>query len=290
MSGRAADSSHDTAIPDASNCTDVPGGTRAHFVLHGIAYPLQRDLAPGLTDTQYERVHGILVQNVASRRALRVMEQYFSCTPEGWEQYQRRVLYTFQCEHVRYDALHEGDMAAWETLTRQLTLAAQRMLQRSGMCSQYARDQATELSQQACEHIFAATYPWDISFDLWARTIVRNVFLQRCTRSRDLMDRGPFAPEELELEDLCEHAGPRGAAANHNQAELGTYESYSDAGELIAAIEQMQSQQRRDVILYTFFEELSDEEIAEAIGKSRSAVQTLRHRALRQLRMLLCME
>jgi RNA polymerase sigma factor (sigma-70 family) len=278
----------------------------------GVTYSFDRQLAANLTDDDYRRIDAILVRNLTTRRAQRVMDAYFarpqeertsggfSCArivgagtpcPGGcWTQYQLRVIRTFQDEQTRYDALYRGEMEAWETLTRQLTQAAQRMLLHSRFGHLYAREQAAEMSQQACEHIFAAAYPWDISFDLWAHTIVRNIFLQRYTRSHDLMDREIMKGDPLELEEI------HGRAYLDFQAESCTCsaaqheQNYLDASELIQAIEQMQSRQRRAVILYTYYEELSDEEIAHVIGKSRNAVQTLRHRALRQLRTLLGLE
>lgn len=273
-----------------------------------IAYPLDRQLAAGLTSQEYSRVCAILVRNLTSRRALRVMGHYagqlksegmgaaqatsstgpgaLPCPTECWMQYQLRVIRTFEAERSRYDALFAGDANAWETLTRQLTHAAQRMLLHNGFGSLYAREQAAEMSQQTCEHIVAAPYPWDISFDLWSHTIMRNIFLQRYTRSHDLMDRVMLKGDPLELDEVSEWTA-LDAPADPYDCTAGGASAYPDASELIEAIEQMQSRQRRAVILYTYYEELSDEEIAQEIGKSRNAVQTLRHRALRQLRTLL---
>ncbi len=308
MSNRVTFPCLNTIVSDTVEVDSAPSQAADGFVLNGISYSLRRALASGLNDAQYERVRGILIQNVTSGRALRVMAHYLAsppatcdseltldcskdlhtaCTPTSWEKYQQRVIHAFQSENARYDALHEGNMDAWQILAYQLAQAAQRMLLHSGACSQYARDQADELSQQACEQIYAALYPWDIPFDLWCRTVVRNIFLQRCTRSHDLMDREIFAGDAMDFEDVQACPSTTGSAAYNNYTEAASYQGCMDANELIGAIKQMQSQQRRAVIMYTYYEELSDKEIAKAIGKSCSAVQTLRHRALRQLRALL---
>ena len=309
MPGAAMSSACTLSIECNAVHSPISNAETPDFVQDGIVYSFDWQLAPDLTELEYKRIYGILIQNLSSRRAQRVMGHYFAQqqgeephnasavgqtdspraphTGECWTQYQLRVIRTFQTEQTRYDTLDHGDAEAWETLARQLTYAAQRMMLHSGIGHLYAREQALEMSQQACEHIYAATYPWDISFDLWSHTIMRNAFLQRYTRSHDLMDREILKGEPLELEDLYERA------FLDPQSELcacpTTYcePSNPDASELIEAIEQMQSRQRRAVILYTYYEELSDEEIAHVIGKSRNAVQTLRHRALRQLRTLL---
>jgi RNA polymerase sigma factor (sigma-70 family) len=108
--------------------------------------------------------------------------------------------------------------------------------------------------------------------------------MDRCVLNGD-----PFDLEEMQerlLPELSEATCTSSLAYSTARRE----QAYADASELIDAIEQMPSRQRRAVILYTYYEELSDEEIAHVIGKSRNAVQTLRHRALRQLRSLLGLE
>lgn len=53
---------------------------------------------------------------------------------------------------------------------------------------------------------------------------------------------------------------------------------------LIDAIGRMQSEERKLVVFYTYFADLSDDEIAAKLHKSKAIVHILRHRALKQLR------
>lgn len=55
---------------------------------------------------------------------------------------------------------------------------------------------------------------------------------------------------------------------------------------MLDAIEQLRSKAQREIIIRTF-EELSDAQIAQQLGKSKQAVYNLRHRALARLKEIL---
>lgn len=287
MSSEAAVRSPEPPSGQSTKSDNSPCEIQNGFTSGGTSYALQRELASCLTDSEYARVCDILVRNVATQRAERVMAQYFAGTADRWQKYQLRVIDTFYTEHAFYDALQQHSVDVWRALADQLTHTAQSLLLRNRVCLQYARDQAAEMSQQACERVFSAAYPWDIPFHLWANTILRNIFLQRYTRSHDLMDRQALIGDDLELDETYEYTNSMLQVSPVVNPMVGHRQSLVNADDLIDAIEQMQSEQRRAVILYTYYEEFSDEEIAQALGKTRSAVHTLRHRALRQLRAFL---
>jgi DNA-directed RNA polymerase specialized sigma24 family protein len=167
------------------------------------------------------------------------------------------------------------------------------MLVQQGAGGAYAADKAAELAQQACVLIFRALYPCDVAFDAWSHTVLRNVVRAARSRSRDVLDRGPFVRSLDEWQECADgdEVGVAGMIAAAGEAGLHGATPLDDGPgvgpdmpALIDAIRQMRSANRRAVLVYTYFLDLDDGEIAEKLGRNRDDVQVLRHRALRQLR------
>lgn len=205
----------------------------------------------------------------------------------AWHSYVQRVTDTYIAEHERIAALAANCAVAWETLRSQLVAYARRLLQQKGFCTQFAQDDAEELAQQTCERIYVSTYPYDVPFDHWACTILKNLLQHGLTRSQDILDRQPYmvsiddleTPESVGAVNLiCQ------SSAQDPHRELEVSEQMSS---ILTALEDLASGGRRAVVVYTYLVGLSDDEIANTMGRKKAVVQTLRHRALHQLRTLL---
>lgn len=200
------------------------------------------------------------------------------------EAYVDRVIATYLREHDRVEALAAKDGVAWTELSGQLTDRAYHMLLRWQVPAAKAANEAEGCAQQACEAIFGEPFPYDVPFDAWSGRILVNLILQRYTRSKDLMDQNPGV---LSL-DQPGRGDARDDVSLHeflvDESAESAFESIAVREWLIQAIAGLPSEAQRQVIIDTFFYELSDDEIARRLGKSKQAVYNLRHRALGHLR------
>lgn len=205
----------------------------------------------------------------------------------SWTEYHRRVVDVYRQEQARITALSANDPQVWRQLWDQLDRRACQLLVQRGVSAEYAREKSAEVAQQACERVFVNVFPCDVPFDYWVQTVLKNVVLQYLTRSHDLLDRQPVMSS---LDDLDErgvnyqsteiaHVGSR--APVHDFAAATT-----EIQSLIEAIEQMRKVEWREVIVYTYFTGLSDDEIATRLGRTKGFVYTTRHRALKELRIM----
>lgn len=263
-------------------------------------------LAP-LPAIDHQYIADVLDNNVHSGRAARVMthmrtsRQIFmqfwdraityapTLTWESlWLAYQHRVLVVFAQDSERILALSQHSETAWQALAQQLTSKAIHLLTRAGFGMGYACDKAIEMAQQACTCALAHTYPCDVPLDYWCYTILKNINLQVWTRSQDLLDRNPAMHSLEDMEERGVSVAARSfmcAAANHGAHDPAHSSAQMDA--LIHAINQMQSEERRLVVAYTYFADMTDDEIAARLHKSKAVVHILRHRALKQLHSLI---
>jgi len=241
----------------------------------------RRELVRHITD--------IVSQNVASGRAQRVMAGPSTAGREElpFETYVDRVVNSYLQEHGRVEALAAQNKAAWAELFVQLAGRAYNILLRLQVPPGRARGEAADFAQATCEVIFSHPFPYDVSFDAWATRILKNRILWRYTRSQDLIDREPRmlsldrpgwseTGDDFSLYDLL--SDDSGASA---------FEGVEVREWLIQAIAGLRSQAQQQVIVDGFFYQLSDEEIAKRLGRTRQAVYNLRHRALQGLRQIL---
>jgi RNA polymerase sigma factor (sigma-70 family) len=233
-------------------------------------------------------VTGIVSRNVASGRA-RGGTAGQSTKEEVLlpETYIDRVVNSYLREHGRVEALAAQDEAAWTELLEQLTGRAYNILLRSQVPPGRARGEAADFAQETCEVIFNHPFPYDVSFDAWATRILKNRILWRDTRSQDLIDRKPGIlsldrPGQSETGDdfsLYALLADGSGTAVFERLEVREW--------LIQAIACLRSRAQQQVIIDGFFYELSDEEIAKRLGRTRQAVYNLRHRALQGLKEIL---
>ncbi|MFQ5768695.1 MAG: RNA polymerase sigma factor, partial [Acidobacteriota bacterium] len=210
------------------------------------------------------------------------------CTEGGsLETYIDRVIAGYLREHRRVEALAARDETAWNELCKLLAGRAYNILLRLRVPAARAANEAPGFVQQTCEVVFSQPFPYDVSFDAWATLILRNQILQRYTRSQDLIDR---EPRMLSLDRPSQHQTGDDFSLYHLLADESGHSAFErvEVQEwLLQAIAQLRSRPQQQVIVDTFFYELSDDEIAGRLDRTRQAVYNLRHRALRRLKQIL---
>jgi RNA polymerase sigma factor (sigma-70 family) len=247
----------------------------------------------GDLDRHIKQVVRIVSDNVVSGRLERVQRfRQRSGKSELFLEEYANIVATFYCrEGDRVDRLVLRDEAEWEQLWRVLAKRAYNVLLTFDIEGRRAYDEAGDFAQQACETIFQALcryeYPYDVSFDAWATKILTNLVLKRHTRSRDLLDwQGPV----VSLEGAAGQE-PTTSGFLHevlaSKEEPDPFERAEVQEKLLQAIEQLGSQAQQQVIVDSLLHELSDEEIARKLGRSKQAVYNLRHRALIRLKQIL---
>ena len=231
---------------------------------------VQRNLASG----RFERLARVAKSKTKSTHR--------PLSPLSLADYIDRVLFHVSREKERIDALERGDAAAW---TRLRELLARRAM---NICRRYRKDaalaQALDFADEACVTIFEQLYPFDVSFEAWATTILKNLILGRYTRSTDAMDRNA-APDSLDAPRISggESIGPLSDLIADRLSDL-PFERIENQTMLVAMIERLHSRDQRRVIVHTYFEELDDAAIARQLGRSKQAVYNLRQRALVNLK------
>jgi RNA polymerase sigma factor (sigma-70 family) len=150
-----------------------------------------------------------------------------------------------------------------------------------------AADDAHDFAQQACEIVYREPFPYDVSFDAWTTLILHNCIRQRDSRSRDLIDRDrrvislDLPDPRVEWNDFSLYD------VLSDVSGLTPFERLEVQEWLLQAIGRLRSRVQQQVIINTYFDELSDEDIAQRLGKSKNNVQLLRHRALKRLKQIL---
>lgn len=232
------------------------------------------------------RIADIVARNLASGRARRVMNT------GPLDAYIQRVIACFLAEHHRLDRLASCDEAAWRRLFEQLAGRAYHMLLRLDVPPPRANVEAGDFAQEACELIFSNVFPYDVVFDAWATVILRRQINKRYKVSRDVMDRYQHRqsldrPEPDRAATLIEGVSLHELLSDKaGDSPAAAFESLAVQEWLLQGIAHLRRTQRQ-VIMDTFFNGLSDEEIAHRLGRTRQAVYNLRHRALRHLGQIL---
>jgi len=192
------------------------------------------------------------------------------------------VLLYYSHEHERIELLEKGNPAEWEQLRLLLAHRACQMVHhfRDGTD---AWEEALNFAQETCLIIFEQRYPFDVSLEVWATKILKNLILARYTRGKDILDRRQRL-ESLDAE--TSEAGDSLQEVTPDTRSLVPFEKIENQTLLLNAMAQLSPIQRQ-VIQDTFLRELDDAQIARRLGKSKQAVYNLRHRALARLQKIL---
>lgn len=156
----------------------------------------------------------------------------------------------------------------WEPLLQLLSKWAYRILQRIADLSTNLGQLAAECAATAAGKILTAHFPYDTEFEPWAYVLVRNVCHQQLRHENRDLD--PIDDEQImQIPDL----------ATTDLAQVRELRQ-----ELLAAIEQLASVARQQVIVLHYFQGQSLPEIATLLGKTISAIYKLHFDALTELR------
>jgi RNA polymerase sigma factor (sigma-70 family) len=196
------------------------------------------------------------------------------------------VIFHAQHERARLLALEEGDTAEWNRLRDFLYRRACRMTSRFRNGSVASTD-ALDFAQQACLVVFAQRYPCDVSFDAWATTILKNLILAHYTRSPDVLNQRR-SPNSLDAPRVSDD-GANGLFDEMVAApqSLAPFEKVENQTLLLDAIARLRSMAQRQVITWTYLDQLDDGQIARRLRKNKPDVYNLRHRALLRLKQIL---
>lgn len=251
----------------------------------------ERTASAGDRDTDIaqltERVVQLVARNISNGRFRRLASaQGNRLTLPG---YVDCVLFHLRREQERVDALAAGDVVEWNRLLDFLRRRAYPMATAFRPKADAFQD-ACDFAQQALVVIFAQPYPFDVSFDAWAATILKNLVLERYTRSRDVLNQntppssldGPAQPDRPFSNSLGEMLANPDWPAPFDQVENQLL--------LLQAIYKLQSPAQQKVILWTYIEQWDDAHIARALRKTRQNVYNLRRRALLRLRAIIQQE
>jgi len=207
----------------------------------------------------------------------------------GLVAYIDRVITTYHAEHPRVVRLERSDAIEWALLFEQLRMRAYHALLRRQTPTAKAREEAVDFAQETCHAVFSSPFPYDVPFDAWTTKILNNFILQRYTRSRDLIDRKPMMVMSLDQPER--QTDSTDGFSFHdlltNEADVSAFKQIEIQEWLVQAIRYLRSQAQQEVIIYSYFYDLSDEEIAKRLDKSTNAVYILRHRALHRLQEIL---
>ncbi len=222
---------------------------------------------------------GLLERNLRANRLARFRKKESSARQVTQAQYVERLIAVWVKERERWYSLVNREESAWHTIRDQILRAAEWGLHRLG----HARlDQAEDYANRACERILKGHYPFDVPLDIWIATILKNEILDRPAR-KDVLHHTHQSLDELTTRDWengeMEHQVPD-ERAKQFVTQLIEHQRLESYLEYLAP-------SRAEVIRATYFEGLSDKQIAARMRKTIGQIHTLRHRALRDLRALL---
>jgi RNA polymerase sigma factor (sigma-70 family) len=230
----------------------------------------------------------IVTRNYSSGRIHRMPKQktHGALDLDLLDAYVERVISVYYQSHERVNRLRQFEEAEWGRLSAALTHSASIYLKRHGYRLQ---DTPEEHAQEACLQIRQSVFPFDVSFDAWAKRILFNHIVQ-AWRKRDMLDAADFTFVPLDRSPSgdpdSEIAGSQHEQIVDERAERA-FKQVDDADLVWKALRKLRSRLQREVILAKYRDGLADGQVAERMGKSVSAIQMLRHHALRNLRKIM---
>lgn len=189
------------------------------------------------------------------------------------QRYVQHLVATWARESDFYYRLCAQDAACWSELRQALIHAVTGPLGRFP-----SSDTAEDYVQRACAQILLADYPFDVPFLWWATTIAQNLVSAR-GRSKDR-----FNDYVISLDTPLHSEARTESLVSQLPDPLGEFfiEAIHERELLYRALRRL-NEQRRLVIVLSYFDEWDDTMIGDALGIKPANVQTLRHRALDQL-------
>jgi RNA polymerase sigma factor (sigma-70 family) len=204
------------------------------------------------------------------------IQLFTSGDPERVRAYLTTILANYiQHSKYVYQVQTSKEEAVWLELYRKINFWAYSLLLRYNWTPGAGTSEtAQELAQQAAIVVMTAHFPYDTEFDSWARVITSNVVMKFFRKGKN-----PANPSNTS--DLDELAPRLVDPDGQDEEELSGLRM-----DLLDAIEQL-SDNRREVIMLTYFSGLNGSQIANKMDKSEGAVYALRHHALAELSKIL---
>jgi len=233
---------------------------------------------PGLDDKTKKAISlevlKVLEKNIKSGRVKRFREKSENTKESAKnfnEYYIDLVIQNYLQESDLVNRLKAQDLHAWKELFVLVERHARYMLR-----DNVIRSTAQDIAQDVASLLIKSEYSYDIPFQAWVVAITKNVSLAKARSRRDLLE---FADSSIDSDLESE-------AIQISDASQKKFTEMIDRDLLISALRKMSPLQQQ-VIEYSFFEDLTDSEIAQRLGKTTSAVQVIRYRALQTLRDIL---
>lgn len=215
----------------------------------------------------------------------RRIERFFKKNPTArLSDYACLIAKTLQQDGEYINRLEKNDGQAWKELFECQRKIARRRLRADGLNGDDALQRAEDIAQRTCEKIRRKRYPRDVPFPWWYKKVGRNVYLQERTRGGDVLDK-PNQLEPIESdydEESVELAASVGIEPH--QIEKQIYNTSNVIRDAIAyiSVEKQRQLLELDLLDYT------SEEISHTMNQSVSSIYSLRHRARKSLKAILC--
>ena len=219
-----------------------------------------------------EAVAPIVLLNLAEGRVEKFLE---SGTTQTVEQYiQRVVRYYLKC-HESIRLLEAEQEEAWQEFIQKLVKWAYAFLRRKGVPEHIGRAQiADDCGHEAGARLANIRFPYDVHYDSWSCRVTHNVclnYIRKHTEKLEYVD--------LDLSEVSEWLAASSKPADTIQADKRM--------DLLNAIDQLYSEDRKTFILLYYFEGKDFDEIAEILDRTKNALYKLHFDALENLRKIL---
>jgi RNA polymerase sigma factor (sigma-70 family) len=219
-----------------------------------------------------EAIGPIVLLNLAEGRVEKFLE---NGTTQTVEEYIQRVVHYYKADNEFVQKLKAEDAAAWEAFLRKLGKWAYAFLRRKGVPVEVGRYQiADDCAHESGARLANIRFPYDVQYDGWACRVTHNVCLNYIRKHTDKLEYVDY--------DLTETAEWLEALSNPS----GTIQSDKRL-DLLDAIDQLSSEDRKTFILLYYFEGKDFDEIAEVLDRTKNALYKLHFDALENLRKIL---
>lgn len=216
-----------------------------------------------------EAVGQVLLANLAEGRVEKFLN---SGTSQTVGEYGHRVCNYYKEHHDYIRELQAEEVDAWKELLIKLRKWAYAFIRKKGVPVQADRFQiAEDCANEAGARLANIRFPYDIHYDSWACRVDQNVCLNYIRRHTDKLE---YVDLDLSETDEWLRAFSNPDRTTHSDNRI----------DLLAAIEQLGSEDRQHFIYLHYFEGKSFSEIADILGRTKNALYKLHFDALENLR------
>lgn len=181
---------------------------------------------------------------------------------------------------AHWTMLQNRDGQTWNDLAGWLTRQAKKWF---GQKRSLRGLTAEDFAEQAIARMLKADYPFDVPFAPWALTILHREIWGKARRTKDVLDHLPDSLNEWRTGD----SEPDGVEPQVADPLAEIFPKLLQEREVLWNAMNRLSEPLFEVINLSFFEELTDEEIARKLNTTTANIQTRCHRALARLHLIL---